>query len=148
MSVNKFWWLILRKLSRVLYLQGFYLLVLNMQPCGTCFAEIEWYQQFWPFGNDNYLPENLAGCELAPYFCGKQKRLGKDKLIQELFQKIKVLTSRLEQAEKKISELKAENAELKARLNSNSKNSSNERYNNCLLLWWYGIHSIEFEMQK
>jgi len=66
----------------------------------------------------------LAGCELAPYFCGKQKRLGKDKLIQELFQKIEVLTSRLEQAETKIAELELENAELKARLNSNSKNSS------------------------
>ena len=50
--------------------------------------------------------------------------MGKDKLIQELFQKIEILTSRLEQAEKEISELKAENAELKARLNSNSKNSS------------------------
>jgi transposase len=50
--------------------------------------------------------------------------LDKDKLIQELFQKIEVLTSRLEQAEKEIAELKAENAELKARLNSNSKNSS------------------------
>lgn len=50
--------------------------------------------------------------------------MGKDKLIQELFQKIEVITSRLEQAEQEISELKAENAELKARLNSNSKNSS------------------------
>lgn len=66
----------------------------------------------------------MAGCELAPYFCGKQKRLGKDKLIQELFQKIEVLTSRLEQAETNIAVLELENAELKARLNSNSKNSS------------------------
>ena len=66
----------------------------------------------------------MAGCELAPYFCEKQKRLGKDKLIQELFQKIEVLTSRLEQAETKIAVLELENAELKARLNSNSKNSS------------------------
>jgi transposase len=50
--------------------------------------------------------------------------LGKDKLIQELFQKIEVLTSRLEKAEQEISELKTENTDLKARLNSNSKNSS------------------------
>jgi cell division protein FtsB len=50
--------------------------------------------------------------------------LHKDKLIQELFQKIEVLTFRLEQAEREIAELKQENAELKARLNSNSNNSS------------------------
>lgn len=54
----------------------------------------------------------------------KQKRLGKDKLIQELFQKVEVLTSRLEQAEKEIAALKSENASLKMRLNSNSNNSS------------------------
>ncbi len=50
--------------------------------------------------------------------------MGKDRLIQELFQKIEVLTSRLEQAENKIAVLELENAELKARLNSNSENSS------------------------
>jgi len=50
--------------------------------------------------------------------------LGKDKLIQGLFQKIEVLTSRLEQAENKIAVLELENAGLKARLNSNSENSS------------------------
>ncbi len=50
--------------------------------------------------------------------------MGKDKLIQGLFQKIEVLTSRLEQAENKIAVLELENSELKARLNSNSKNSS------------------------
>lgn len=54
----------------------------------------------------------------------KQKRLDKDKLIRELFQRIEDLTSRLEQAEQEIAWLRAENAELKARLNSNSKNSS------------------------
>lgn len=48
----------------------------------------------------------------------------KDKLIQELFQRIKDLTSRLEQAENEIAELRFENAELKFRLNSNSNNSS------------------------
>jgi transposase len=66
----------------------------------------------------------LAVCKFAPYFWGKQKRLGKDKLIQELFQKIEVLTSRLEQAENEIAALKLENATLKSRLNSNSNNSS------------------------
>jgi transposase len=50
--------------------------------------------------------------------------LDKDKLIQELFKRIEYLTSRLEQAGNMIAELNAENAELKARLNSNSKNSS------------------------
>jgi len=50
--------------------------------------------------------------------------LHKDKLIQELFQKIEILTSRLEQAEREIAVLKQENTELKARLNSNSNNSS------------------------
>ncbi len=50
--------------------------------------------------------------------------MGKDKLIQGLFQKIEVLTSRLEQAENKIAVLELENAGLKARLNSNSENSS------------------------
>jgi transposase len=50
--------------------------------------------------------------------------LDKDKLIQELFKRIEDLTSRLEQAENIITELRSEKAELKARLNSNSKNSS------------------------
>jgi transposase len=50
--------------------------------------------------------------------------LHKDKLIQELFQKIEILTSRLEQAESEIAVLKQENTELKTRLNSNSNNSS------------------------
>jgi transposase len=50
--------------------------------------------------------------------------LGKDKLIQELFQKIEVLDSRIEQAENEIAALKLENATLKSRLNSNSNNSS------------------------
>jgi len=70
------------------------------------------------------LPENLDVCRLAPYFCGKQKRLGKDKLIEELFRKIEILTSRLEQAEKEIAVLKSENESLKSHLNSNSNNSS------------------------
>jgi transposase len=50
--------------------------------------------------------------------------LGEDKLIQKLFQKIEELTSRLEQAENEIAALKLENAALKARINSNSNNSS------------------------
>lgn len=50
--------------------------------------------------------------------------MGKDKLIQELLEKICLLAERLERAEKRISELKTENAELRARLNSNSNNSS------------------------
>ena len=50
--------------------------------------------------------------------------MDKDKLIQELFQKIEVLTSRLEEAENKIAVLELENSELKSRINSNSKNSS------------------------
>jgi hypothetical protein len=50
--------------------------------------------------------------------------LQKDKLIQQLFQKIEVLTSRLEQAENEITALKLENTELRTRLNSNSHNSS------------------------
>lgn len=50
--------------------------------------------------------------------------MDKDKLIQELFKRIEYLTSRLEQAGNMIAELNAENAELKAWLNSNSKNSS------------------------
>lgn len=66
----------------------------------------------------------MAGCELAPYFWGKQNRLGKDKFIQELFQKIEALTSRLEQAEKEIAALKSENESLRSRLNSNSNNSN------------------------
>lgn len=57
-------------------------------------------------------------------FLKKKYRLGKDSLIQELFQEIEVLVSRLEQAENKIAVLALENAELKARLSSNSKNSS------------------------
>jgi transposase len=52
-------------------------------------------------------------------------------LIQELLQKIDQLTARVEQLEKEnhqlgndVQELRVENAELKARLNTNSKNSS------------------------
>ncbi|MCF8336740.1 MAG: DUF6444 domain-containing protein [Bacteroidales bacterium] len=55
----------------------------------------------------------------------------KDKIIQDLIDKVDDLTYRLEQAEKRIAmleaenaALKTENAELKARLNQNSKNSS------------------------
>ena len=54
----------------------------------------------------------------------KTKSLDKDKIIQDLIDQVKQLTYRLEQAEKRILELEKENAELKARLNSNSKNSS------------------------
>jgi len=50
--------------------------------------------------------------------------LEKDKLIQELFQKIEILTRRLEQAENEIAVLKLENARLRSGLNSNSNNSS------------------------
>lgn len=50
--------------------------------------------------------------------------MGRDKLIHELFQKIEILTSRLEQAENEIAVLKMENARLRSRLNSNSNNSS------------------------
>lgn len=50
--------------------------------------------------------------------------MGKDELIQELFQKIEMLTRRLEQAENEIAVLKLENARLRSRLNSNSNNSS------------------------
>lgn len=50
--------------------------------------------------------------------------MDKDKVIQELIERVNHLTHRLEQAEKKITELEVENTELKARLNSNSKNSS------------------------
>lgn len=50
--------------------------------------------------------------------------MDKDNLILELFKRIEDLTSRLEQAENIIAGLRSENAELKARLNSNSKNSS------------------------
>jgi len=63
-------------------------------------------------------------CRVALYFWKKQNRLGKDELIQELFRKIEVLTSRLEQAEKEIAALKSENESLKSRLNSNSNNSN------------------------
>ncbi len=106
------------------YLQGFYSLILNMRVCGTYFLKIKHFQQFSTFGADNYLTENLAVCKFAPYFWRKQKRLDKDKLIQKLFQKIEELTSRLEQAENENAALKLENAALKARLNSNSNNSS------------------------
>ena len=50
--------------------------------------------------------------------------MDKDHIIQELIEKVNHLTIRLEQAEKKIATLEAENTELKSRLNSNSKNSS------------------------
>jgi transposase len=66
----------------------------------------------------------LAGCKRVPYFCGKKNRLKKDKLIQELLEKVERLTLRLEQAEKEIAVLKTENESLKSRLNSNSNNSS------------------------
>jgi len=46
-----------------------------------------------------------------------KKVLDKDKLIEELFKRIEALTLRVEQ-------LELENAELRARLNSNSRNSS------------------------
>jgi len=65
----------------------------------------------------------------------KDKYIGqsqeKDKIIRQLLEKVNELTFRLEQAEKRIAvleaentTLKSENAELKARLNQNSKNSS------------------------
>lgn len=50
--------------------------------------------------------------------------MDKNKIIQELIERVNHLTHRLEQAEKKITELELENTELKARLNSNSNNSS------------------------
>lgn len=50
--------------------------------------------------------------------------MDKDKIIQDLIEQVALLTFRLEQAEKRISELEHENAELKSRLNSNSHNSS------------------------
>jgi transposase len=50
--------------------------------------------------------------------------LNKDKLILELIEKVNYLTERLKQAESRILELEAENLELRARLNSNSNNSS------------------------
>jgi len=50
--------------------------------------------------------------------------LDKDKLILDLLEKVENLTNRLESAEKEIAVLKAENSDLKARLNSNSNNSS------------------------
>jgi regulator of replication initiation timing len=46
-----------------------------------------------------------------------KKVLDKDKLIEELFKRIEALTLRVKQ-------LELENAELRARLNSNSRNSS------------------------
>lgn len=73
---------------------------------------------------DNYLSKYLAVCKFAPYFCGKQNRLEKDRLIYELLQKVELLTLRLKWAEDKIAALELENAELKSRLNSNSNNSS------------------------
>ncbi|MBN2260274.1 MAG: transposase, partial [Clostridiales bacterium] len=54
----------------------------------------------------------------------EEKNLDKDKIISELIIKVNKLTKRLDDAEKEIAELKAENTELKARLNSNSKNSN------------------------
>jgi transposase len=50
--------------------------------------------------------------------------LDKDHLIYVLLEKIDALTLRLDQAEKEIVALKAENSELKVRLSSNSSNSS------------------------
>ena len=50
--------------------------------------------------------------------------MDKDKLILELIRKVSFPTDRLEHVEKEITALKSENAELKVRLNSNSKNSS------------------------
>jgi len=48
-----------------------------------------------------------------------KKVLDKDKLIEELFKRIEALTLRVKQ-------LELENAELRARLNSNSRNSSRQ----------------------
>lgn len=50
--------------------------------------------------------------------------MSKDLLIAVLIKRIEALTLRLDQAEKEIAALKAENSELKSRLSSNSKNSS------------------------
>ena len=50
--------------------------------------------------------------------------MGTDQVISTLVEQIDVLSKRLDQAAKEIVELRTENAELKARLNSNSKNSS------------------------
>lgn len=54
----------------------------------------------------------------------KTLRLDKDHLISVLLERIDALTLRLDQAEREIEALKAENSELKARLSSNSRNSS------------------------
>lgn len=54
----------------------------------------------------------------------KTSSLYQDHLIAVLLERIELLTQRLEKAEKVITSLKTENSELKARLSSNSKNSS------------------------
>lgn len=54
----------------------------------------------------------------------KKKDLDKGHVIIELIKKVEHLTNRLTLAEKEIALLKAENAELKSQLNSNSSNSS------------------------
>jgi len=54
----------------------------------------------------------------------KNLRLYKDHYISVLLERIDALTLRLDQAEQEIMALKAENSELKARLSSNSTNSS------------------------
>lgn len=54
----------------------------------------------------------------------KTLNLYQEHLIAVLLERIEVLTQRLDRAEKEITMLKAENSELKARLSSNSKNSS------------------------
>ena len=54
----------------------------------------------------------------------KKKILSTDLVISILVEKIDTLSTRLAKVEKENTELKTENAELKARLNSNSKNSS------------------------
>ena len=53
-----------------------------------------------------------------------EKSLYKDKITQDLIEQIASLTTLLSQAKRKISELELEIAELKSRLNSNSRNSS------------------------
>ena len=58
--------------------------------------------------------------KFVPYFCRKQNKLEKDRLIYGLLQKVELLTLRLEWVEDKIAALELENAELKSRLNSNN----------------------------